>query len=174
MAGEITTYGIPQDRTAARWGDLRPVERKSAANALAALPLARSAMMATRSTMACFHIAVSGRARNRATLWKRRPDGAYEIIDADGHVNRRVIDEICGGMAGAAREISKRWPERARPGVIGLATDGHLIAFNPGQPSCVGVAWLDDHVTGQSPATIVVNDGNPGYLTIMSNDQGMH
>lgn len=150
---------------------MRRVSRASSRRAVSAISLARTMMASSRSTLACFHITTTRPHRYSATLWTRQPDGAFAMNPGTTAMTQATLDEICGWLAGVAREIATQWPERARPATIGMATDGHWMVFNAAHPSCEGSAWLDEHLSGRSPAAIVARDDGMGFLSSLSEAQ---
>jgi len=167
------TYTMRRPAGAHDWGVMRGLTRKSTRRAESGLGLMRAMMTGSKTTLACFHIEMTKPHGYSCTLWRRAPDGSYRLRDGADAMTGRTLEEICGWLAGLARDIAAQWPERARPATIGLATDGHWIVFNAAHPSCRGTDWIDQHLSGRSPATIVAKDDGLGFLSSLSQPQEM-
>lgn len=170
---QTQTYAMPRATGSHEWGTMRGLARKSTRRAESGLGLMRAMMTGSRTTLACFHIEMTKPHRYSCTLWRRTPGGSYELRSGEDAMTERTLEEICGWLAGLARDIAAQWPDRARPTTIGLATDGHWIVFNAAHPSCRGTDWIDQHLSGRSPATIVAKDDGMGFLSSLSQSQEM-
>ena len=155
------------------WTTLPGLDRAAVTHALQRLPLIRAVLAGCHAQMACFHIDVGGRRRRYAcSMWRGDLNQGFTIGDATAEMTHATLSEICGALAPLARDLAARWPERARPGVIGIGTDGHRIIFNADHPSCRDEAWLDEHIAGRSPGAIIADDGTPGILETISPVRG--
>lgn len=160
---------MPSVGRVATWSRLPGLDRVAVAHAVHRLPLIRAVMAGKDARIACFHIDVRGRRKQYGcTLWRGDLSIGFEMIDGAREMTHAMLSEICGSLAPLAKDLAARWPERARPGVIGIGTDGHRIVFNAEHPSCNGEAWLDEHIAGRSPGAIVADDGTPSLLEIIS------
>lgn len=167
------TYTMRRSVDAHEWTAMRGLTKASINRAIAGLGLMRAMMTGSKSTLACFHIELGKPHQYSCTLWRREADGSYQLSDGSQSMTERTLEEICGWLGGLARDIAAQWPVRARPSTIGLATDGHWIVFNAAHPSCHGTDWIDQHLSGRSPATIVVRDKELGFLSSLSQMQEM-
>lgn len=102
-------------------------------------------------------IVVSGltgsRLRYAVQLWCFE---AGEIKRSDAKISKTVIEEVSGSYAGMARHIAKRFPEKSRPAVIVMGSDGRSLMFNPGRMTGEDAEWLLHHVEGKSPAAMII------------------
>lgn len=104
------------------------------------------------------------RARHDVTLW--HPDGSGYRVEPHAAIEPpAALAEIAGALAELARELVSRWPANAQPRAIGIAVDGHSIAFNASYPSADGCEWLDEHLRGRAPATLLHDGGGRGLLS---------
>ena len=157
------TYRPPRDASPP-WGQMPGIDGRTVANAQSRLPLVRAALLGSKSVIMCVHIEMTQkRQAYKSSLW-RTVDAGYQIIDGGTHLTPETLAEICGSFGPLARNLYARWPDRARPKAIGLATDGHRVVFNATHPACVGSQWLDDHLTGKAPGVSIVSDGTPGEI----------
>lgn len=156
----------PQAGASVIWARMPGLDRVAVSHAVQKLSLVRSFLAGARSEIACFHIETKRRRRQYScTLWRGTLSDGYEIVDGSAEMTHGMLSEICGALAPLARDLAARWPDRARPSTIGIATDGHRIVFNAEHPSCTGDAWLAAHLSGRSPGTLIADDGKGGVLT---------
>lgn len=149
----------------ATWSTMPGVDPAVLVHAVHRLPLIRAVLTGARASIACFHIGLRPRRRLYAcTFWRGDPEKGYVIDDAGADITQATLSEICGALAPLARHLSERWPDRARPLRIGLASDGHRIVFNAEHPSCAGTEWLAGHLCGRTPLTLIADDGSRGAL----------
>ena len=169
MAGAVNTRYIPTSGRGQAWTTLPGVDRAAVSHVLQRLPLIRAVMGGARAQIACFHVETRGRRRRYAcTMWKGDGRQGFLIEDATASMTHATLSEICGALAPLVSDLSARWPERARPAVIGVATDGHRVVFNADHPACRDSSWLEEHIAGRSPGAIVADDGVPGMLETLS------
>lgn len=130
------------------------------------LELIRGVMTGLGASLLCFQIQPNSPKRKRYdyTVWKGSLEKGFVIEKSANHMTVSVLSEICGAFVPLSLEISSRWPERARPKQIGFATDGHRIMFNAEYPDCLGFDWMEQHLTGLSPASIIYDDGVSSLL----------
>ncbi len=167
--GERMPPYIPARFDRAVWSEMSGLDRSAVTHALQRLPLVRAVLAGSHAQIACFHIDLRARRRQYAcTMWRGNADTGFVIEDGTSALTHGTLSEICGALAPLARHLASRWPERARPGVIGVATDGHRVIFNAGHPACRDHGWLEEHIAGRSPGTIVADDGKPGLLEKLS------
>jgi len=155
----------PSTSEGATWSTMAGIDRSAVTHAVQRLPLVRALLSGSRAQLACFHIDTRGRRRKYScTLWKGDLENGFEIEDGTGEMTHSVLSEICGALAPLARDLAARWPDRARPARIGVATDGHRVIFNAGHPSCAGPEWMSQHLSGHAPLTLIADDGTDGLL----------
>jgi hypothetical protein len=133
------------------------------------LELVRGVMTGLSASLICFQIQPNSPKRKRYdyVVWKGSAERGFLIEKSSNHMTASVLSEICGGFVPLAVEISSRWPERARPRQIGFATDGHRIMFNAEHPDCLGFEWMEQHLNGMSPASIIYDDGIASTLEML-------
>lgn len=164
---KILTYSPPVGREAA-WGDMPGMDARTRAHTLSKLPLVRAALTGAKAQILCVHVEMGSKRKSYScTLWRQSDDGAYDISDGHTHVNETILSEICGSFGPLVRNLHARWPDRAKPKVMGLATDGHRVVFNATNPACIGSGWLDDHLTGRAPGVSIADDGEEGEIDRM-------
>ena len=173
MERDPTARYVPTVGRAATWSMLPGLERSAVTHAIQKLPLIRAVLAGSRSQIVCFHMDVRGRRKKYGcTLWRGDVSGGFDIVDGGQEITHATLSEICGSLAPLARDLAARWPERARPGIIGIGTDGHRLVFNAEHPSCGGSSWLEEHIAGRSPGSIVADDGTPALLETISPRSG--
>lgn len=66
------------------------------------------------------------------------------------------------GRAGMdlARQLARRWPVNAVPGILGVITDGIGIAVSGEYPSALTPAWLHDQVAGRARVYQIIPFGS--------------
>lgn len=162
------TFMLP-DGSGSQWGVLPDVSMRHVKYAVAKLQMIRGVLAGAKGEILCLHIDVRARRRpHGCTVWKGSHALGYAVEKADGHITASLIDELCSAFAPLAREIASRWPERVRPEIIGIATDGHRIVFSPEYPQCHGSEWLIFHQKGKAPAAIISDDGINGFFSKIS------
>ena len=143
------------------------IDSSASAHAMRGMPLVRALLIGAGAELACFHFELARRHNGyRCTMW-RASGGGYDLSPSGRNVTRGVLSEVCGSLAPLARNLSARWPEQARPRIIGVATDGHAILFNADQPSGEGVDWLEQHIRGRSPGVLLAGDVGTGAFARM-------
>lgn len=157
---------IPDKGAGTVWNVMPDVKRTLVTHVLAKLPLVRAVLAGSHAEIVCFHVSMERR-RNRydATFWRGDSVSGYALEDGASLMTHSTLSEICGAMVPLVRDLSFRWPEKARPLVLGLATDGDRVLFSAEHPSCKGTAWMRQHLLGRSPASIICDEGHKGVLS---------
>lgn len=165
MTSDRDTLYRPEPGPSSAWTAMKGIDPSAVAHAVHRLPLIQAVLAGLRADIACFHIGLRSRRRDYScTVWCGDAERGYEIRDAGRDITHATLSEICGALAPLARDLSARWPERARPSRIGIASDGHRIVFNAEHPSCAGSDWLSGHMAGRTPLTLIADDGQSGAL----------
>lgn len=161
----VANHYVPTPAARTAWTTMPGLDQGAVGHVVQKLPLIRAMLAGARAEIACFHIEAKGRRRNyRCTLWRHSAAGGYDIKDGTSDMTSAMLSEICGSIMPLARDLVARWPEQARPPVIGIATDGHRIVFNAEHPSCAGEAWMSQHLSGRAPGAILSDDGRTGAI----------
>lgn len=168
---ESETFMLPE-ASDTHWGLLPDVSAKNIKYAVAKLQMIRGVLAGAKGEILCLHIDVRSRRRpHNCTVWRGSSASGYVVEKANGHITGSLINELCSAFAPLAREIASRWPERVRPEIIGIATDGHRIVFSPEYPQCHGNEWLILHQKGKAPASIISDDGVNGFFSKISSNK---
>lgn len=164
MTTQPQTYLPPRFR--GTWSRAPVASQRALRHAAAAIPHVSGYLQRSGAAMVVIHFVTSTgrRMRQDVTVW--RPDGGgYRVEPHASLDSSTVLADIAGALAELAREIGSRWPANAQPRAIGIAVDGHSIAFNASHPSADGCEWLDEHIRGRAPATLLHDGGKAGLLS---------
>lgn len=159
---------VPQQNASAFWAKIPEIDFQYVAHATGKLPLIRSLLMGTKAQIACFHINLAAKRKSyKCTFWKGDAKDGFVISDGTKEMTSSTLSEICGGLAPLARHLAQRWPEAARPSIIGFATDGHRIIFSSEYPACEDEDWLKQHLSCRSPSALIADDGAGGIISVI-------
>lgn len=76
-------------------------------------------------------------------------------LPGDMHDLAPVASRLLLAAAPIFEDLAERWPVGTIPDVMGLVSDGDIIAINQAEPSGLRAEWLSIHASRCQPATMI-------------------
>lgn len=109
----------------------------------------------------------AGREPFEFTAWDVRAPGVFPRKACGPRATGTIGRSIGTRLLDVFVDLSRRWPQTARPPVVGIISDGTGIIFHGKFPCGKNPEWLPAHKSGRHLASKVLDFDEDGYLAAL-------